>query len=94
MSQQATYTNTIGAPLLEGYWRDPEFNPSERAFYYVRVLEIPTPRWTTYDAAFFGTQPPPEAPTFDPGQGLHLADLVHAVMRLLWRNGRTTGLWS
>ena len=60
---QATYTNTIGAPLLDGYWRDPEFNPSERAFYYVRVLEIPTPRWTTYDAAFFGTQPPPEAPT-------------------------------
>ena len=47
---QATYTNTIGAPLLASYWRDPEFNPSERAFYYVRVLEIPTPRWTTYDA--------------------------------------------
>ena len=61
--EQATYTNTIGAPLLAGYWRDPEFNPSERAFYYVRVLEIPTPRWTMYDAKFFGTKPPPEAPT-------------------------------
>jgi Protein of unknown function (DUF3604) len=60
---QATYTNTIGAPLLAGYWRDPEFNRSERAFYYVRVLEIPTPRWTTYDARFFGTKPPPEAPS-------------------------------
>ena len=60
--EQATYTNTIGAPLLAGYWRDPEFNPSERAFYYVRVLEIPTPRWTTYDAKFFGTEPPPKAP--------------------------------
>ena len=73
---EATYTNTIGAPLLLGYWRDPEFNPSERAFYYVRVLEIPTPRWTTYDARFFGTKPPRSA-DFDPGQGLHLADLVH-----------------
>ncbi len=61
--EQATYTNTIGAPLLAAYWRDPEFNPSERAFYYVRVLEIPTPRWTTYDAKFFGTKLPPEAPT-------------------------------
>ena len=36
------------------YWEDPEFNAEERAFYYVRVLEIPTPRWTTYDAAFYG----------------------------------------
>ena len=61
--EQATYTNTIGAPLLASYWRDPEFNASERAFYYVRVLEIPTPRWTVYDAKFFGTEPPPEAPT-------------------------------
>ena len=62
-SNEATYTNTIGAPLLASYWTDPEFNASERAFYYVRVLEIPTPRWTVYDAKFFGTKPPPEAPT-------------------------------
>ena len=40
------------------YWKDPHFNPKERAFYYVRVIEIPTPRWTTYDAKFFGTKPP------------------------------------
>jgi hypothetical protein len=54
----ATYTNAIGDPFLETWWRDPEFDPSQRAFYYVRVLEIPTPRWTTYDAAFFGIELP------------------------------------
>jgi hypothetical protein len=59
----ASYTNTIGAPLLMGYWQDPDFAPQERAFYYVRVIEIPTPRWTTYDAKFFGTRPPAAAPT-------------------------------
>jgi Protein of unknown function (DUF3604) len=59
----ASYKNTIGAPLLLGYWKDPNFNPKERAFYYVRVIEIPTPRWTTYDAKFFGTKPPAQAPT-------------------------------
>jgi hypothetical protein len=59
----ASYNNTIGAPLLFGYWKDPNFNPKERAFYYVRVIEIPTPRWTTYDAKFFGTKPPAQAPT-------------------------------
>jgi hypothetical protein len=60
--QQATYTNSIGSALLLGYWKDPNFNPQERAFYYVRVLEIPTPRWTTYDAAFFGTELPKDVP--------------------------------
>ena len=59
----ASYKNTIGAPMLLGYWKDPNFNPKERAFYYVRVIEIPTPRWTTYDAKFFGTKPPPNCPT-------------------------------
>ena len=46
----ATYTNTIGAAQLATGWTDPDFKPAERAFYYARVLEIPTPRWNTYDA--------------------------------------------
>ena len=54
----ATYTNTIGDALLMAYWRDPDFDPEESAFYYVRVLEIPTPRWTTFDAAFFDLELP------------------------------------
>jgi len=50
---QATWTNTIGDPELIAVWKDPEFDPATRAFYYARVLEIPTPRWTAYDAAYF-----------------------------------------
>jgi hypothetical protein len=58
----ARYTNDIGEALLMGFWEDPDFDPAERAFYYVRVLEIPTPRWTTYDAAFFGVDLPEGVP--------------------------------
>jgi len=60
--EEATYTNTIGDALLFGFWSDPDFDASRRAFYYVRVLEIPTPRWTTYDAAFFGVDRPEGVP--------------------------------
>jgi hypothetical protein len=56
----ATYTNTIGATELIKVWKDPEFDASQRAFYYVRALEIPTPRWTAYDAKYFGVKMPPE----------------------------------
>jgi hypothetical protein len=52
----ATWTNTIGDPELSSVWQDPDFDPSLRAFYYLRVIEIPTPRWTAYDARFFGTK--------------------------------------
>jgi hypothetical protein len=58
----ATFTNTIGDPVLTAHWQDPDFDPEEHAFYYVRVLEIPTPRWTTYDAAFFGIDLPDTVP--------------------------------
>lgn len=50
---RATYTNSIGAPTLANVWTDPEFNASQRAFYYLRVLEIPTPRWPAFDALRF-----------------------------------------
>lgn len=46
---KASYTNTIGAPQLATVWTDPEFNAAQKAFYYVRVLEIPTPRWVLFD---------------------------------------------
>ncbi len=56
--EKATYTNTIGAVELKTVWTDPEFDPSVYAFYYARVLEIPTPRWTTIQAAKLGIAPP------------------------------------
>jgi len=59
----ASFANSIGAPILNAYWRDPDFDPKQRAFYYVRVLEIPTPSWTTYDANHFGTKLPEDVPT-------------------------------
>jgi hypothetical protein len=55
---KATYTNTIGAVELKAVWTDPDFDPALDAFYYARVLEIPTPRWTTIQAAQLGQVPP------------------------------------
>ncbi len=60
--ENATFTNTIGDAMLTAHWQDPDFDPAESAFYYVRVLEIPTPRWTTYDAAFFDIDLPDNVP--------------------------------
>ena len=59
----ASWTNTIGAPELGVVWTDPEFDARQRAFYYVRVLEIPTPRWSLYDAVRFDVKHPDGAPT-------------------------------
>jgi len=52
----ATWTNTIGAAELIGTWQDPDFDASQSAFYYLRVIEIPTPRWTAYEAKRFGVE--------------------------------------
>jgi hypothetical protein len=58
----ATYTTTIGDALMSVYWSDPDFDAAQHAFYYVRVLEIPTPRWTTFDAVFFDINRPDNVP--------------------------------
>jgi len=52
--ENATWTNTIGDGELVALWSDPDFDPAQPSFYYVRVIEIPTPRWTAYDAKFYG----------------------------------------
>ncbi|HSZ34481.1 MAG TPA: DUF3604 domain-containing protein, partial [Puia sp.] len=59
----ATYTNTIGNAELSGFWTDPDFDASVPACYYIRVLEIPVPRWSTYDAKSLGVEVPKGNPT-------------------------------
>ena len=73
----ATWTNTIGAPELITVWKDPDFDAKQRAFYYARVIEIPTPRWTAYDANRFGIQMPKEVPDDHHRARLHVAYLVY-----------------
>ena len=63
----ANYRNTVGSPTLEIAWRDPDFHPDESAFYYARVLQIPTPRWNTYDAKIYETTV--KSPNYDPWGG-------------------------
>jgi Protein of unknown function (DUF3604) len=57
--ENATWSNTIGDPELIAVWKDPNFDAKQRAFYYLRILEIPTPRWTAYDAKRFKIKPLP-----------------------------------
>ena len=59
--EAATWTNTIGDPELMAVWTDPDFDPKEKAFYYVRVIEIPTPRWVLYDKVRLGAELPEDA---------------------------------
>ena len=56
-AEEPSYSNTIGGALISTHWIDDDFNPNHHAFYYVRVLDIPTPRWSTYDAVTLGTTP-------------------------------------
>jgi hypothetical protein len=59
----ASYTNDVGDAMLAAYWEDPDFDAGESAFYYARVIEIPTPRWNVYDVARLGAKVPADVPT-------------------------------
>jgi hypothetical protein len=62
-ARHANWTNSIGSSELGAVWSDPDFDPAQKAFYYARIIEIPTPRWSTYDAFRLGIELPEGAPT-------------------------------
>ena len=61
--EEATYSNSIGEPYLQAFWKDPDFDPKQRSFYYVRTIEIPTPSWVAFDAKVYGSKIPKDADT-------------------------------
>ena len=69
-AKNATYTNDIGDTQLSVVWTDPDFDASLPAFYYVRVLEIPTPRWTLYDKIRHNLDLPDEVPLVHQERGV------------------------
>ena len=78
---KASYTNSIGDPELRTVWTDPEFDPDIKAFYYLRVLEIPTPRWVLFDALRYGAKLLP---------GTTLKAQERAYSSPIWYNPKTT----
>jgi hypothetical protein len=75
--EAANWTNSIGASELAVVWTDPDFDPDQKAFYYGRVIEIPTPRWVLYDALRFGTELP---------EGIELVHQERAYTSPIWYN--------
>ncbi|MEI6894306.1 MAG: DUF3604 domain-containing protein [Colwellia sp.] len=75
-----TWTNTIGAVQLQTLWQDPSFDASEKAFYYVRAIEIPTPRWTAYDAVRYQVTSMPK--------GIKLKTQERAYSSPIWYNSK------
>ena len=75
--EAANWTNTIGAAELLAVWEDPDFDPKQRAFYYTRVIEIPTPRWVLYDKVRLGAKIP---------EGVDLIHQERAYTSPIWYN--------
>ena len=73
--KNASWSNTIGAPELITVWTDPDFDPKQHAFYYARVIEIPTPRWTAYEAKRFNIEMP---------QKVHMVTQERAYTSPIW----------
>lgn len=78
---KASYTNSIGDPELRTVWSDPEFEPKVRSFYYIRVMEIPTPRWVLFDAIRYGAKLLP---------GTELQSQERAYSSPIWYNPKTS----
>ncbi|KAB1067789.1 DUF3604 domain-containing protein [Tamlana haliotis] len=76
---EASYENSIGAPDLNAVWTDPDFDPKQPAFYYSRVIEIPTPRWVVYDAKKFGKEIP---------KGVETSNRERAYTSPIWYNAK------